>query len=367
MFLKPRKLPYGREIIRTENFSLIYLGSGNIHYSYVTSKRLFYGHFNIKRLHLTLIPFLAFSLSIFFYFFFTPDTNANVEELDFYNKEIQASLDKEDERDKEAKKGDESYLQKTEEQKKSILQRISETGTIRLKTYYVQPGETLEEIAARFRTDPQTIANHSKIKVDSVLKAGQALTVPEKQGILYKFKAGDTLAKVASIYKVSIEDVLMENNLEDVDFFSVGQKIFLPKAVLPEPPPIWYKPVASGIITSGFGWRTFPRFQFHEAWDLKANYEPVRAARAGTVIYSGWMGGYGNCIIIEHTPELKTLYAHNSKLFVKEGEYVQGGKVIARSGCTGYCFGAHLHFEIIRNGVSVDPKSYIKGFYPKSE
>lgn len=364
MFQKPRKLAHGKEILRTENFTLIYLGSGNVHYSYATKKKLVYGHFNLKRLHFKLIPLLAVTLATSVYLFFSPSTNASMENPEFPIREL-TQVETEEDKDKEAKKADEAYLQRTEEQKQAILKGIAETGTIRLKTYYVQPGETIEEIAARFRSTPEMIANHSKIRVDTVLAAGQALTVPEKQGMLYKFKAGDTLAKIASMYKVSIDDVLSENNIEEADFFSVGQKLFLPGAVLPDPPPVWYKPVASGVITSGFGWRTFPRFQFHEAWDLKANYEPVKAARSGRVLFSGWMGGYGNCVIIEHTAELKTLYAHNSKLFVREGEYVQGGKVITRSGCSGYCFGAHLHFEIIRNGVSVNPKMYIKGFYPK--
>jgi LysM repeat protein len=363
MFQKPRKLAHGREILRTENFTLIYLGAGNLHYSYATKKRLIYGHFNLKRIHFKLIPIFAVSIAVITYLFFSPPTDS-MPESEFPIQTI-TPKEIEENKDKEAKKGDENYLKQTEEQKQAILKSRSDTGTIRLKTYYVQPGETIEEIAARFRSTPEMIANHSKIRVDSVLAAGQPLTVPEKQGLLYKFKSGDTLAKIASTYKVSIDEVLEENNIEGVDFFSIGQKLFLPGAVLPDPPPVWYKPVASGVITSGFGWRTFPRFQFHEAWDLKANYEPVRAARSGKVIYSGWMGGYGNCIIIEHTAELKSLYAHNSKLFVREGEYVQGGKVISRSGCTGYCFGAHLHFEIIRNGVSVNPKMYIKGFYPK--
>ena len=147
--------------------------------------------------------------------------------------------------------------------------------------------------------------------------------------------------------------------------FKVGQKIFLPGAEVPEPPPIWVAPVSSRVITSGFGWRNYPREQFHQAWDLKANYETVYAARSGKVTYSGWLGGYGNAIIIEHTKEIKTLYGHNSKLLVREGEYIQGGKPISRSGCTGYCFGPHLHFEVIRNGENIDPKHYFKpmGFY----
>ena len=83
------------------------------------------------------------------------------------------------------------------------------------------------------------------------------------------------------------------------------------------------------------------------AIDLRANYEPVYSARKGRVIYSGWMGGYGNVVMIQHDDSYQSLYAHNSRLYVRSGDYISGGKVISKSGCTGYCFGPHLHFEII--------------------
>ncbi|MCB1178811.1 MAG: peptidoglycan DD-metalloendopeptidase family protein [Leptospiraceae bacterium] len=363
IFQKPRKLPYGKEIFRTKNFTLIYLGAGNLHYSYLSDKGLTYGHVNLKKLPIKILPVIAIIGLTALYLFLSYPTSAMIEPKN--PKLVSGMPETEEEKDNKAKHADDEYLKKTEEQKQAILKSPSSDSStgIKLKTYYVREGESLEEIAARFRTTPKIIAMHSKIKKSAVLVEGQKLIVPEKQGILYKLKSGDSLAKVASTYKVSIDDVMTENSLDNPDLLPMGRKLFLPGAVLPDPPPIWFKPVSSGIITSGFGWRTFPRYQFHEAWDLKAQYEPVKAARSGKVIFSGWMGGYGNVVIIEHTSELKTLYAHNSKLFVREGEYILGGKVISRSGCTGYCFGAHLHFEVIKNGASVNPKTYIKGFY----
>ncbi|MCX8000263.1 MAG: LysM peptidoglycan-binding domain-containing protein, partial [Leptospiraceae bacterium] len=247
MFKKPRKLPHGKELLRTENFTLIYLGAGHLHYSYVFSNRLIYGHIDLRQIHLKLLPLFALIFSTFLYLFLT-STEAVIQEKQRNNLSIKLI---EEEQDKKAKQADDEYLRKTEEQKKAILTESS--GAIRLRNYYVQPGETLEEIAARFRTTPETIAKHSKINPNETLSVGQILTVPEKQGLLYKFRKGDTLAKIASTYKVSIEDVIRENNLENPDFFSAGQKIFLPNAVLPEPPPISYKPVEAGIITSGYG------------------------------------------------------------------------------------------------------------------
>jgi murein DD-endopeptidase MepM/ murein hydrolase activator NlpD len=365
-FKKPRKLPHGKEIVRTTNFSLISLGNGNFHYSYTTNKKLIYGDIDFNQKKFRVYPLIILAMTVSGFLFFG---NRDVDSAGsispsrvsiFAPDEVDSEMD---ERDRMAKEADDSYLRETELQKKSFLQ----SDGVKFRTIQARSGETIEEIAQRYKVSTALVASKSNLPERLELKEGTPILIPEKPGIIHKFKQGDSLAKVASFYKVSIESVLVENNIESGDIFKVGDKIFLPGAEVPEPPPIWVAPVISRVITSGFGMRSFPRDQFHEAWDLKANYETVYAARSGIVTYSGWMGGYGNAIVVEHTKELKTLYAHNSRLFVREGEYIYGGKPISKSGCTGYCFGPHLHFEVIRNGVSVDPRYYLKGmgFYTK--
>lgn len=85
---------------------------------------------------------------------------------------------------------------------------------------------------------------------------------------------------------------------------------------------------------------------------------PVYAAAAGKVIVSGWYGGYGNAVIIDHGSGLSTLYGHNSSLKVSVGETVSKGEVVARSGSTGMSTGPHLHFEVREKGEYVNPMSY---------
>jgi murein DD-endopeptidase MepM/ murein hydrolase activator NlpD len=270
--------------------------------------------------------------------------------------------------DKFAKSGDEKFLQDSEEKKWSVL-RASELEVessdkakkLKVTSYKVKRNETLSEIANKFKVSIDSIAGSSGISPDDTIYFGQILQIPNKQGLLYKFKKGDTLAKIADFYKVKIEDIVLENGNQDYDFVRVGQKLFLPGAVIPEPKPKWVSPVRSQLITSGYGWRTFPQKKFHEALDFRANYETVMAARKGKVIYAGWMGGYGNTVVIQHDDDYKTLYAHNSKIFVKPGNYVQAGHAISRSGCTGYCFGPHLHFEVIHKGKNVNPAKILKG------
>lgn len=354
IFQKPRKLPHGKEILRTERFTLIYLGSGNLHYSYVSKKGLVYGDVDLKKNQFKIIPLFTIATLLTSYLVFGSNPTPAMMQVEVLNEEIEEN----DAKDILAKHADENYLKQTEQQKLAILKEKQKVKNI---TFKVGDDDTLASIANRFNVTPESIREASGLKPDDKIIPGLVLNIPNRRGLLYKFKNGDTLAKVASLYKVSIDEVLEENKLEDGDVFLPGQKIFLPGAIIPDPVPVWYPPVASNVVTSGFGWRSYPRYQYHDALDIKAYYEPVRAARSGKVFYSGWMGGYGNVVIIEHANDYKTLYAHNSKLYVREGDYVQGGKVISRSGCTGYCFGAHLHFEVIKNDKTVNPATFIKG------
>jgi murein DD-endopeptidase MepM/ murein hydrolase activator NlpD len=116
---------------------------------------------------------------------------------------------------------------------------------------------------------------------------------------------------------------------------------------------IW--PVA-GPVVSGFGMRWG---RMHTGIDIGVGYgTPIRASASGTVISAGWMGGYGNLVVIDHGGGLSTAYAHQSSMAVGGGSVSQG-QVIGYVGCTGHCFGPHLHFEVRVNGSPVDPMGYL--------
>jgi murein DD-endopeptidase MepM/ murein hydrolase activator NlpD len=112
-----------------------------------------------------------------------------------------------------------------------------------------------------------------------------------------------------------------------------------------------------GPITSPFG----PRWGgFHPGIDIGVpEGTPIHAAAAGTVIYCGWESGYGNLVVIDHHNGLATAYAHQSRIEVSCNENVAQGQVIGLSGCTGFCTGPHLHFEVRVNGSPVDPIGYL--------
>jgi murein DD-endopeptidase MepM/ murein hydrolase activator NlpD len=113
----------------------------------------------------------------------------------------------------------------------------------------------------------------------------------------------------------------------------------------------------SGPITSPFGmrWGTL-----HPGIDIGVpTGTPIHAAGTGTVVWCGWMSGYGNLVMIDHHNGLATLYGHQSRIAVSCNQQVSTGDVIGYVGCTGFCTGPHLHFEVRLNGTPVDPLGYL--------
>ena len=122
-----------------------------------------------------------------------------------------------------------------------------------------------------------------------------------------------------------------------------------------------------GRITSPFGWRTHPIFNsrtFHSGVDIAGpNHGSIHASNSGKVIYSGWYGGYGKVVILDHGvvngKPTTTLYAHMSSIKVGQGQFVHKGDVVGYEGTTGYSTGPHVHFEVRINGKPNNPLNYI--------
>ncbi len=122
-------------------------------------------------------------------------------------------------------------------------------------------------------------------------------------------------------------------------------------------------PVENTYVTSSFGYRRNPfggyTKEFHSGVDLKARYVSIMATGAGTVIESKYLTGFGYTVMIDHGYGLVTKYSHNSKLYVKVGEEVERGDIIAKSGNTGRSTGPHLHYEVIVDGVPQNPVDFV--------
>jgi murein DD-endopeptidase MepM/ murein hydrolase activator NlpD len=113
----------------------------------------------------------------------------------------------------------------------------------------------------------------------------------------------------------------------------------------------------NGPVVSPFGMRWG---RLHAGIDIAVPAgTPIRASKSGTVAIAGWVGGYGNYTCINHGGGIATCYAHQSSIGVSVGQSVKQGQVIGSSGCTGHCFGPHVHFEVRINGSPVDPMGYL--------
>ena len=130
---------------------------------------------------------------------------------------------------------------------------------------------------------------------------------------------------------------------------------------------VWPIAMEGTYITSGYGNRLHPIqgvYKNHAGIDISGsnvNGAPVVAAADGVVIYAGWIGGYGNCIIINHGSGIVSLYGHGSETVAIVGQVVKQGDIIMKVGSTGNSTGPHVHFEIRKNGEVVDPIPYLNG------
>lgn len=158
----------------------------------------------------------------------------------------------------------------------------------------------------------------------------------------------------------NVEQLRQEMKIREASLTTLRDTIAAKKARQAAMPTIW---PGSGEITSGFGYRSSPwgwSREFHSGIDIANSWgTPILATADGVVIYSGWDGGYGNMVIIDHGNGIHTAYAHNSTIHVTVGQHVSKGGHIADMGSTGASTGPHVHYEVRLNGERVNPIDYM--------
>lgn len=237
-----------------------------------------------------------------------------------------------------------------------------------ISTYVVRPGDTLSAIADMFEVTPSTIMWANDLSSPSKIRVGQTLTILPVTGVRYRVKSGDTLASIAKKFGADADEVANFNGIDGP--LAVGTDMIIPDGeIVTEPAPAApsSKPkvparqvVVEAGVSSGFYMAPLSRYvrtqgvHGYNAVDLAAPIgTPIVASAAGDVIIakpSGWNGGYGSYVVVQHDNGSQTLYAHASKVIVGESQRVVQGQVIAYVGSTGKSTGSHLHFEI-RNGA----------------
>lgn len=257
-----------------------------------------------------------------------------------------------------------------EEQKNRLLMsdktdysQPEENKTLQIRYHRVKSGENLTVIAKKYGISVDTICGSNGLRSYDFIRTGVVLRIPSKDGILTEMEKGKRVVDLAKKYKISIDRIIEENDLNNPDFIANGSLIFIPDAKPQNIIKGFMWPTASRFITSGYGWRRNPfkrgLKEFHHGLDIRARYEWIRVSKYGKVTYTGWMGGYGNAIIVAHPGGYKTLYAHLSRIIVRRGQYVKQGQMIGRSGNTGRSTGPHLHYEIIYRGKHKNPYYYL--------
>jgi len=231
---------------------------------------------------------------------------------------------------------------------------------VTFRSYRVQPGDTISEIAEQFGVTSNTIiwANGLDDNPDQ-LKVGQELRIPSTSGVTHVVKAGDTIGALAERYEADFSKIVEANGLQEPYLIKPGDTIFIPGAA--KPPPL------AGVATGRFVWPTYGRITTyfmqggHKGLDIANGYgTPISAADGGVVVTALKLSNsYGWHVIIDHGNGFSTLYGHLSEMYVDYGDRVRKGDVIGLMGSTGYSTGPHLHFEVRLQGILQDPLDYL--------
>ena len=232
-----------------------------------------------------------------------------------------------------------------------------------ISVYVVRKGDSIETIAEMFDVSANTILWANDMKKSDKLVEGDTLFILPVSGVKHIVAKGQTLKGIANLYKVDVIDIAGFNGIAVDSMLAVGDELIVPDAEIDATE--ISKPVPSGnyakaSLKNTKGYFTYPTVSWakrtrgitrtHKGVDLAAPVgTPIYAAASGRVILaraSGYNGGYGKMIIVQHSNGTQTIYAHLSALYVQKGAQVTKGQNIAAVGSTGHSTGPHLHFEV---------------------
>ncbi len=255
---------------------------------------------------------------------------------------------------------------------KKVVKKLKHIKDLNLHIYIVKLGDNYWEIAKNNGIDIDTIVGFNPYLKNLLAALNEHLLVGNKKGVIHIVRKGETIKSISQLYNISIHKIYKANKISFLKrlFFTIkeGEVLFIPDAkpkILTKDMKHWYdlrddlQSPLGGHYTSGFGMRINPvtkKRMFHNGLDIGVRMgTPVGAANDGIVIYAGWAGGYGKMIKIKHFNGYTTLYGHLSRIYVRVGQKVKKGQIIARSGNTGRTTGPHLHFTVWYHGKPVNP------------
>ena len=230
-------------------------------------------------------------------------------------------------------------------------------------SYTVRSGDMIGFISSTFGLNQDTLISVNGISNTRSIQVGKKLLIPNQDGIMHKALRGETLDEIAKKYNADPAAIVTANELFS-ERVNVGTEVFIPNAKLDSTRlqeingDLFIWPIR-GRITSGYGYRKSPITglrSFHSGIDLSANTGvPIKAAMAGRVISTGYNDVFCYYVVISHHSNYRTLYAHMSLIRTETGAYVRAGGIIGNVGNTGQSTGSHLHFQVYKNGLTVNP------------
>ena len=229
-----------------------------------------------------------------------------------------------------------------------IYEKIKQSGVVYYKYYAIMEGEEEKAYLSDFTQAEQIVTKLKEKNSDNIDK----ITILEMYDIELK-EFAEVEATVAALYKqkiVPVKKVVTTGKVNTSTNISYKKPALNINLIRP----------MSGTITSRFGAVSSRRVSKHTGLDIAASTgTKIKACAAGTVTFSGYKGSYGYMVVVNHGNGVETYYGHCSKLYVKAGQQVNQGDVIAAVGNTGNSTGPHLHLEIRLNGVAYNPQNYL--------
>lgn len=270
-------------------------------------------------------------------------------------------------------------VQEMFDSEEDYLKHVAENVRFKNLTFAIveiKKGDNFWKIARAHNVNIDTLLGSNPYWNDLVAKLNQKIIVPSRMGVLHYIYDFDQITDIASLYQTDASNILVQKHplLYRLYYRLVKNRapiaIFVPDA---RPSTLtmtdemaqkfavreMFRSPLSGRFSSFFGGRNHPIFHhhsFHNGVDIAAPYGTlVGASCEGVVSSTGWMGGYGLAVIIDHPKGYRTLYGHLSQIFVRHGQRVAAGRLIGKVGSTGWSTGPHLHFTLWHNGRLINP------------
>lgn len=240
----------------------------------------------------------------------------------------------------------------------------------------IKQGDNFWKIAKDYKVNIDSLIGANPHWESLVARVNQKIVVPSEKGVLNFIQDFDELEQLTETYSAEINDIVLQdlpplykyyykiiNEDKPIAVFIKNTKpsteFMTDKLAEQFKTREMFRSPLGGRLSSFFGSRKHPIFRvrrFHNGIDIATKHgTAVGASRAGRVISTGWMGGYGKAVVIMHNDGFKTLYGHLSRITVRKGQYVKSGNLIGRVGSTGWSTGPHLHFTLWKEGRLINP------------